>query len=341
MVQAVTLEQFMAMWHDDGSTLEVHTSGSTGVPKRILAEKSRMLASARITCDYLGLKQGDTALLCLPLEYIAGKMMVVRSLERGLRLISIAPSSHPLREVTESIDFCAMVPMQVISSLSDPVESERLRRIRHLIIGGGAVDRDLENRLRDFPNSVWSTYGMTETLSHIALRRLSGPSASEWYQPFEGVSVNLTEDSRLIIHAPAVSQDTLITNDIAEINPQGMFRILGRSDNVINSGGIKVQPEQVEASLYEQLPHLVDRVCITSRPDPTLGERVVLVLEDSIGTEDILHLQEVISTLPRHQQPREQITVSHIPLTATGKINRPALRLCASDERRDTKHNHG
>lgn len=321
----MTLEQFMAMWHDAGSTLEVHTSGSTGVPKLILAEKSRMLASARITCDYLGLKTGDTALLCLPLEYIAGKMMVVRSIERGLRLISIPPSSHPMREVNEPIDFCAMVPMQVISSLSEPEESERLRQIRHLIIGGGSVNRKLENKLKDFPNNVWSTYGMTETLSHIALRRLNGASASDWYQPFGGVSVSLTEDSRLIIHAPAVCQQTLVTNDVAEINQQGMFRILGRSDNVINTGGIKVHPEQVEAALYDRLPHLVDRVCITSRPDYKLGERVVLVFEDSIVSKDIEDLQKVISTLPRHYQPREQIRVTHIPLTATGKINRHAL----------------
>ena len=157
----MTLEEFLAQWNDASDVIEVHTSGSTGKPKRLLVEKRRMEASGRITCDFLGLKEGDTALLCMPLDYIAGKMVVVRSLVRNLRLVDVTPSSHPLKNISESLDFAAMVPLQVYSSLQVAEEAERLKSIRHLIIGGGAIDESLESQLRQFPNAVWSTYGMT------------------------------------------------------------------------------------------------------------------------------------------------------------------------------------
>ena len=179
----MSLEKFLEEWNNPSEFVEVKTSGSTGEPKRMMVEKRRMLNSARITCDFLGLKKGDTALLCMSTDYIAGKMMVVRSIERGLNLISVEPSGHPLaaRENLE-FSFAAMVPMQVYNSLQVPEEKERLMAIRHLIIGGGAIDEAMERELRNFPNAVWSTYGMTETLSHIALRRISGPDASDWYK---------------------------------------------------------------------------------------------------------------------------------------------------------------
>ena len=239
-----------------------------------------MLNSARITCDFLGLREGDTALLCMSLDYIAGKMMVVRSIERGLKLISVEPSGHPLATVPVvrqahqpctvpepaegwGVNFAAMVPMQVYNSLQVPEEKERLMRIRHLIIGGGAIDDALASALKTFPNHVWSTYGMTETLSHIALRRLNGPEASEWYTPFPSVKVSLNEDSCLVIDAPLVCK----------------FRILGRKDNVICSGGIKIQIETVERQLR---PHLQAPFLITKRPDAKFGEAVVLLTEGAV-----------------------------------------------------------
>ena len=183
----MTLDEFMTQWNDGNSRLLVHTSGSTGTPKPLWVEKSRMVASARITCSFLGLRHGDTALLCMPLDFIAGKMMVVRSIVGKLRLLSVQPSSHPLATLTEAPVFAAMVPLQVWNSLQVPEERDLLRQIHHLIIGGGAIDQSLEEELRHFPHAVWSTYGMTETLSHIALRRLSGKEASEWYTPFRSV----------------------------------------------------------------------------------------------------------------------------------------------------------
>lgn len=188
----MTLKEFIDEWNNDEPTVLVHTSGSTGKPKPLRVEKLRMAASAHITCAFLGLQRGDTALLCMPLDYIAGKMVVVRSLVCGLRLLTVEPCGHPLRGLSEAPVFAAMVPLQVYNSLQVEEERALLRQIKHLIIGGGAVSSEMAAELRHFPNAVWSTYGMTETLSHIALRRLSGEEASDWYEPFEGVDVSLT-----------------------------------------------------------------------------------------------------------------------------------------------------
>lgn len=212
------LKEFLAEWHNDSPTILVHTSGSTGKPKPMLVEKRRMEASARITCQFLGLKEDDTALLCMPLDYIAGKMMVVRSLTCGLRLIAVEPTGTPYWD--EPVDFAAMVPLQVWNLLQEEEGRSRLRRIRHLIIGGGAINDELADALKDFPNQIYSTYGMTETLSHIALRRLNGPERSDWYTPFEGVDVSLNDENCLVIKAPAVHDGPLVTNDIAELLPR-------------------------------------------------------------------------------------------------------------------------
>ncbi len=270
-----------------------------------------MEASARITCQFLGLKAGDTALLCLPLDYIAGKMMVVRSLVCNLRLVSVEPSGHPLATLHSAIDFAAMVPLQVYNTLQNTEERELLMQIRHLIIGGGAIDDQLEAHLKTFPHAVWSTYGMTETLSHIALRRLNGPEASEWYAPFEGVEVSLSADGCLIIDAPAVSAERLVTNDIAEI-ANGRFRIKGRKDNVICSGGVKIQTEEVERMLK---PHLPSPFLISKRPDAKFGEAVVLLTE---GVPDEAR-QAAQTCLPKNWQPRYYFHIDHLPMTATGK----------------------
>ena len=329
----MSIEEFLAEWHNDSPTVLVHTSGSTGQPKPMLVEKRRMEASARMTCSFLGLKPDDTALLCMSLDYIAGKMMVVRSKERGLKLISVEPSGHPLATVPVvrqahqpctvpepaegwGVNFAAMVPMQVYNTLQVAEECERLKQIRHLIIGGGAIDDALASALRTFPNHVWSTYGMTETLSHIALRRLNGPEASEWYTPFPSVKVSLNEDHCLVIDAPLVCPSRLVTNDIAELSsgtvPNMKFRILGRKDNVICSGGIKIQIETVERQLrpYLQAPFL-----ITKRPDAKFGEVVVLLTEGTVPEAKEVCLR----ILPKYHQPRVYLHVDQIPLTATGK----------------------
>ena len=317
------LEEFLAEWHNDSPTVLVHTSGSTGKPKPMLVEKRRMEASARITCGFLGLKPGDSALLCMSLDYIAGKMMVVRALSFGLRLIVVKPSGNPLGTVAEPVDFAAMVPMQVYNSLQVPEERKKLMAIKHLIIGGGAIDDALASELKTFPNAVWSTYGMTETLSHIALRRLNGPEASEWYTPFEGVSLSQTDEGCLVIDAPAVHDGPLVTNDIVEISDKG-FRVLGRKDNVICSGGIKIQIEEVERLLRA---HVSSPFMITKRADKKFGEQVVMLTESM----DMDLMRDVCrQVLPKYWQPRGYLHVDALPMTETGKpARKEAERLAA------------
>jgi len=336
----MSLEEFLSEWNNASEFVHVQTSGSTGAPKAMLVEKRRMLASARITCDFLGLRPGDTALLCMSLDYIAGKMMVVRAIERHLHLLTVPPTGHPLSTPPSSLHtphstllppssdilppsslhpprFTAMVPLQVYNTLQVPEERERLMQVEHLIIGGGAIDEAMEAELRQFPNAVWSTYGMTETLSHIALRRISGPEASEWYTPFPSVHLSLSDEGCLIIDAPEVCAEPLITNDIAEFAPHGegrgvVFRILGRKDNVICSGGLKIQAEELERQLR---PHMRVPFIISKRPDEKFGEVVVLVTEGSPA--EARTVCERI--LPKYHQPKAYLHIDHIPLTETSK----------------------
>ena len=326
----MTLEDFFSEWNNDSDRVLVHTSGSTGKPKPMMVEKKRMLNSARITCDFLGLKPGDTALLCMSLDYIAGKMVVVRSIERHLHLISVSPSGHPLKDINEEITFAAMVPMQVYNTLQVPEERERLTHIRHLIIGGGAIDASLEKELQALPGNIaiWSTYGMTETLSHIALRRINGAEASEWYQPFDSVKISQTEEGCLVIDAPLVCAETLVTNDIVEIESyiynkveKTRFRIKGRKDNVICSGGIKIQIEEVEALLK---PHLEKPFMIAKKKDEKFGEIAVLLSEDK-GIKKVEATIRRLLSDHKYWIPREFLHVDHLPLTETGKPKRSIL----------------
>ena len=326
----MTLEDFLSEWNNDSDRVLVHTSGSTGKPKPMMVEKKRMLNSARITCDFLGLKPGDSALLCMSLDYIAGKMVVVRSIERRLHLISVSPSGHPLKDINEEITFAAMVPMQVYNTLQVPEERERLTHIRHLIIGGGAIDASLEKELQALPGNIaiWSTYGMTETLSHIALRRINGAEASEWYQPFDSVKISQTDEGCLVIDAPLVCAETLLTNDIVEIEPyiynkveKTRFRIKGRKDNVICSGGIKIQIEEVEEFLK---PHLEKPFMLAKKKDEKFGEIAVILSEDK-GIKKVEATIRRLLSDHKYWIPREFLHVDHLPLTETGKPKRSIL----------------
>jgi O-succinylbenzoic acid--CoA ligase len=196
--------------------------------------------------------------------------------------------------------------------LQVPEEKERLMAIRHLIIGGGAIDEAMEAELRTFPHAVWSTYGMTETLSHIALRRISGPEASEWYMPFPTVKLSTTDEGCLVIDAPEVCAQTLTTNDIVELKSDGRFRIRGRKDNVICSGGIKIQIEEVEQTLkkYMRVPYIISK-----RKDEKFGEIVVLLTEGDTAEAQTICQQ----VLPKYHQPKVYLHVNQIPLTETGK----------------------
>ncbi len=317
----MTLKDFLDSWNDDLPTIRVFTSGSTGKPKPLLVEKRRMVNSARMTCRFLGLHEGDTALLCMPLDYIAGKMMVVRAVVGNLHLLSVAPSGHPLQGVSvhQKIDLGAMVPLQVYNSLMVGSEREKLKSIRHLIIGGGALDEKIEAQLKAFPNNVWCSYGMTETLSHVAMRKINGPDASPWYEPLENVHVGQNENGCLVVSAPDLCDGDVVTHDVVEMNPDGKrFMVKGRIDNVIDCGGVKMLAEEVEQLLA---PHLVMPFYIARQSDEKFGEIPVLVIEK--GQPNI---EEIIKgCLPKYWRPKRIVVVDDLPLTENGKPRRNVI----------------
>ncbi len=321
---------FLNEWFNDSPVITVHTSGSTGTPKELMVRKDRMMQSARLTCEFLNLKKGESALLCMNLRYIGAMMVVVRSLVAGLNLLVRPASGHPMADIKESLIFVAMVPLQVYNTLQVPEEKKRLKQTDILIIGGGAIDEALETEIKHLTTAVSSTYGMTETLSHIALRRLNGASASEHYYPFPSVKLSLSAENTLVIDAPLVCDETLQTNDIARIYPDGSFMILGRKDNVINGGGIKIQAEELEKLLR---PFIPVPFVITSVPDPRLGQAVTLLLE---GQPELLEggqpddieeidnklqyidnkLQEILAP---YYRPKHILTTESIPQTGNEK----------------------
>lgn len=311
------LFRFLSEWFTPSPFITVHTSGSTGQPKPLVVRKEQMMRSAEMTCSYLNLQAGDTTLLCLPLTYIAGKMIVVRSLVAGLDLYPVTPSGRPLENTDVTFRFAAMIPLQVYNSLQQPAEKERLSRIGNLIIGGSPVDPALRREIARLPRPVYITYGMTETLSHIALCRLNGAEASPRYVPFPHVNLSLSDEGTLVIDAPAVNDQTLVTNDVARLYPDGTFDILGRKDNTLITGGVKIQIEEVESLLA---PHLSVPFAITSQPHPKFGEIVVLLTE---GPVDFPLLEEKMKqVLTPYQLPKKVLTIPRLPLTSSGKINR-------------------
>lgn len=305
------IRDFLDEWESESPFMRVKTSGSTGEPKEMLVEKERMLASAKMTNDFLGLKPGDTALLCLPLQYIAGKMMVVRSIERQLKL-------YESKMLDKPYDLVAMVPSQVHDTIKTPEGRQLFAQCRNVIIGGGAIPEELEKELIEINNrGCFSSYGMTETLSHIALRRIGTPL----YTPMAGVKVSTNADGCLCIDAPHLCDTPLVTHDIAEIHEDG-FRILGRTDNTICSGGIKIQIEEAERLLQPHIPH---PFMITKRPDEKYGEVVVMLTEYEKPEE----LESICREhLPKYWSPKHYIHVEQLPMTETGKpARKEALRL--------------
>ena len=313
---------FLLDWLDDNDYVLTKTSGSTGKPKTIKLKKQAMVHSAIATGDYFKLKPGDSALHCLPSNFIAGKMMLIRAMILGLKLDILEPTSRPYIS-NKSYDFCAMVPMQVENSL------EKLNSIKTLIIGGASVSARLEEKLRGLKTKVYATYGMTETITHVAVNQLTSNtviSSGVEKSHFKTLpNINISQDKRdcLVIEAPHLFQGKLITNDIVKILSDTEFEFLGRYDNVINSGGVKLFPEQIEAKLSRILD---ERHFISSEADETLGERVVLIIESE---SNVLN-KSVLDVLEPYEKPKKIYTVSKFIETPSGKINRSkTLKLIA------------
>ncbi|MBF0695599.1 MAG: AMP-binding protein [Flavobacterium sp.] len=296
---------FLLDWFDHRDHLELTTSGTTGAPKTIRINKQAMVNSAVATGRFFDLVSGNRILHCLPTKYIAGKMMFVRGFILGLDMDFVAPTSNPLEKNDEKYDFAGMVPLQAKNSL------DKLDSIKKLIIGGMKIHQTLEEELLKLPTEVYETYGMTETITHIAAKRV-GENA---FTVLPNVTISYDDRNCLVIHAPAISDDVITTNDLVELVNENQFVFLGRVDNVINSGGIKLIPEKIE----EKLGGKIDRTYfISSLPDDTLGEKVILVVEGEPFEID----QEAFKSLDKYEKPRQVIFVPTIKVTATGKIMR-------------------
>jgi O-succinylbenzoic acid--CoA ligase len=308
----IAIGKFILEWLDASDFITVKTSGSTGIPKKIKLKKKHVFNSAEATVDYFNLTENSKALLCLSAEYIAGKMMLVRAMIAGWDLHAVAPEKNPLEKGSEIFDFSAMVPYQVFHSLAD------LHKVKKLIVGGGAVSAELEQQLQKVKTQAFATYGMTETISHVAVRPINGAEKSPVFAALPKINFSRNETGCLQIHAPEISTETIRTNDVVELLSPTAFKFLGRIDNVINTGGVKVHPEVVEEKLSL---HLKYPFFIASEKDSALGERVILVVE----TEKILQLQnfsEAFKTLSAYEKPKKIATVPQFIYTETGKIKR-------------------
>ena len=308
---------FLREWYDDAPFVIGHTSGSTGAPKPIELLKSDMRASARLTNSYLGIDRDATMLLCLSPAYIAGKMMIVRALEAQAHLYVVEPSSTPLDSVTCPITLAAMVPMQVAATLQQLGGAKRLSQIERLLVGGAPIGTDLEQQLLQLATYVYATYGMTETVSHVALRQMGDTC----YTAIGDVAFTTDDRSCLVIDAPQLRGRRFVTNDVVQLVDSKHFVWQGRYDNVIMSGGLKFCAEEIERKISSVISA---RYYITSSPDSRLGERIVLVIEaDAYDDTRLAELRENLAQhLTRYEMPREIRFMPCFETTYSGKVKR-------------------
>ncbi len=304
--------KFVKEWLSDKDYIIVKTSGTTGKPKNIKLHKNTLVQSAINTGKALGLSKNNTSMLCLPSKYIAGKMMIVRAFVLGLDLICVQPTSVP--EIDKNIDFCAMTPMQVQGVIKQDIE--KLSKIKTLIIGGAKVSRELKKILQSLPVKVYETYGMTETATHIALKSVNGKNKSDYFQILSS-STRIDVDDRncLTIDSSELGVRKLYTNDIVEIIDETHFKWLGRLDNVINSGGIKLIPEEIE----EKINSIIDTdFFVFPIEDQILGNALAIVIENTSSDAEIpFHL-----VLNRYQIPKKIYYLDSFCRTENGKIDR-------------------
>ncbi|MGV3561415.1 AMP-binding protein [Larkinella arboricola] len=323
--------RFCRAWLSGQSSFTLHTSGSTGTPKPITLSRSQMAASARLTGQTFGLQAGDRALACLNVDYIAGVMMLVRGLELALELTVVEPASNPLQTFdahADSFAFAAFVPLQMQTLLDQGGHSlPILNRMKAILVGGAAVDQTLASRLHAIEAPVFSTYGMTETVSHIAVRRINGPDQTELFRALEGVEIGVDNRSCLFIKAAATDYQTVQTNDVVELLDHRYFRLLGRADSIINTGGVKIQPERVEEVVAGVLAqeYIQGRFFVYGVPDERLGQQVVLFLEtENEWPESRMEAVKnaVRQKLGPYAVPKKILALREFRETPTGKIDK-------------------
>ena len=309
---------FFKDWFDKNEFISVKTSGSTGKPSTIQLKKKHMANSALATGYYFDLYPGTKALLCLSPNYIAGKMMLVRAMVLGWQLDIVEPDTHPLDKTESNYDFCAMVPLQMNNSLS------QLHRIKTLIVGGGQVSNKLKDKLQAISTDIYATYGMTETSTHVALKKLNQFSSSKlesinYYKVLPDVKISIDKRGCLIINAPTISDKQIVTNDLVTLISDTEFEWLGRYDGIINSGGVKLIPEQIE----KKLSAVIDRrFFVAGIPDEVFGEKLILIVENDKILEAIPNKVRNLSTLNKYEIPKEIFFVDQFIETGTKKIQR-------------------
>ncbi|TVR40086.1 MAG: AMP-dependent synthetase [Cryomorphaceae bacterium] len=311
------IRSFLEEWWNDENYIVVKTSGSTGMPKEIELSKKLVKASADQTCDFFDLNRNTTGLLCLPVHYIAGKLMLVRAIRSGMPLIAVEPTMTAICHLEANAHFAALIPSQVVEALSDAVGTAKLSSIPMVLIGGGPIDRETEARLAELPNACYHSYGMTETATHVALRRI-GMDAR--YHALPGVRFEKDIDGALIIHASYLAAP-VHTTDLAEIHNEQSFTWLGRTDHAVISGGVKLIPELIE----KKIGHLLEsRFYLRGETDHLLGQKLVLMLEGSPWSEDRIHdLQSQLhKLLNKFERPKEIRFESRFEETTSGKIRR-------------------
>ena len=327
---------FIRQWLNGTQEFSLTTSGSTGPPSPIVLRRRQLEASARRTADFFDLGPGDRALVCLNCEYIGGMMMLVRGLERNLHLTIVEPHADPFAYVAADaeFDFAAFVPLQLKTVLAAG-HAPRLNQMKALLIGGAPADAALQQELQPLTVPVWLTYGMTETCSHVALRRLNGPQATTAFRVLPGIAAGQDERGCLTLRGDVTDDQLIITNDVVNLRDAHTFEWLGRADFVINSGGVKVPAEKVELVLDVALAEIgAGRRCfVAGQPDERLGQTVTAFIEGpalSAGLEKELKAL-LAGRLGRYEQPRQLVYVPEFQITATGKLNRAAtLSLLAS-----------
>jgi o-succinylbenzoate---CoA ligase len=297
---------FLMDWFDHKPVIEVETSGSTGKPKTIEVSKQAMVNSALATGRFFDLDPGNKVLHCLPAKYIAGKMMFVRSFILGLDMDFVEPDANPLRNMDQTYDFAAMVPLQAQNSLA------YLKCVKKLILGGAKISPSLEEELVKLPTEIYETYGMTETITHIAAKRVG----EQAFTVLPDVTISYNDQNCLVIHAPRISSDIIQTNDLVSLVNENQFVFLGRADNVINSGGIKLIPEQIESKISEK--KIGSRFIIAGKPDELYGQRVILVIEGAPREVD----EKILEKLSKYERPKEILFLPKFCETPNGKIQR-------------------
>ena len=299
---------FILDWFDERPYIEMNTSGTTGNSKTIRVDKQAMVNSALATGDFFDLYPGNKTLQCLPVKYIAGKMMLVRGFILGLDMDLVAPNSTPLYNNDTEYDFVAMVPLQAQHSLKE------LKQVKKMIIGGVKVNAKLEKQLSKLKTIAYETYGMTETITHIAAKKI-GEKA---FTVLPNVTISYDENNCLVIHAPRISDEVIVTNDIVELINENQFIFLGRFDNVVNSGGIKLIPEQIEEKLSGRIE---PRFIFAGKPDQNLGEKLIMIVEGDKQMFDA----SVFDILDKYEKPKEILFVPKFKETENGKIIRKEI----------------